>query len=113
MAADTSVARFLDSFVGSNNSTGHEGVYLGNSTLMELEETGWVIRSAALTPFHWVFADRQAMADFCHGLFDIGNASVADTQQAIEQDLGVDELPGGQTGMRWALMTVVADKAAG
>ena len=111
VAAGSDVARFLDGFVGAHNSTGHEGVYLGEDTLKDLKSTGWDVRSAAQVPYHWTFENRAAMADFCRGLFDICRASLGQVEEAIERGLGVDELGGGSVGMRWGLMTIVVVRA--
>lgn len=111
VATGSSVAEFLDGYVGTFNSTGHEGVFLDEHTLEDLRDTGWVVEKSELCEFHWVFVDRNAMAAFCHELFDLRKASVADTQTAIETQLGVANLPDGQVGMNWALQTIVAMKA--
>lgn len=108
VASGSSVARFLDGFVGDNNSTGHEAVYLDERTLQELREAGWRVRSSERVDFHWVFDDRQCMAAFCHDLFDIRRAGIDGTLRAIEARLGTDDLPDGQVGMRWSLTTVAA-----
>lgn len=104
------VARFLDGFVGDFNSTGHEGVFLHPGTAGELEASGWSVRSTEQVDYHWVFGSRAAMADFCRILFDIAKASPDQVRHAIESELGVDDLPNGGVGMRWSLMTFVADK---
>ena len=108
VAEGTAVARFLDGYVGDNNSTGHEGVFLSENTLMELQEAGWRIFSNEYVGFHWIFNDRKAMGAFCNGLFDICQRTVEETLIAIESELGVDRLPDGRLGMRWGLKTIVA-----
>jgi len=104
------VATFLDGFVGAHNSTGHEGVFLSVTTLDELKESDWQFISQELVPFHWQFDTEEAMATFCHDLFDLRSASVAETAEAIRQQLGVVALPEGGVGMCWQLMTLVAEK---
>lgn len=110
VAADSDVALFLDGFVGANNSTGHEGVFLDHDTLEDLKQTGWTILSAQLIPFHWVFAQRTDMAEFSRGLFDICKASTREVEKALEASLGVDGLADGMVGLRWSLMTIVAER---
>jgi SAM-dependent methyltransferase len=110
VAEGTRVARFLDGFVGGHNSTGHEGVFLGDRTLAELSDTGWRIASCEQVHYHWIFEDRVAMTAFCTTLFDLRKASADMVEAAIEDILGVDILPSGETGMRWSLMTIVAEK---
>jgi SAM-dependent methyltransferase len=108
VAEGSAVARFLDDFIGAHNSTGHEGIYLTQNTVRDLEESGWRARSAESVDFHWVFADRRAMGEFCHALFDVRTIDAEEVADGIERILGVDPLPEGGIGMRWSLMTVVA-----
>ncbi|MEY5098417.1 MAG: hypothetical protein RJA36_1136 [Pseudomonadota bacterium] len=108
VAAASPVACFLDGFVGAHNSTGHEGVFLGGSTLAELAETGWTVQSAEQVDFHWVFDSARDMAAFCTELFDLRHASPEQTEDAIRAGLGLRELDARRTGMNWSLMTVVA-----
>ena len=110
VASGTPVARFLDDFVGVHNSTGHEGVYLDDRTLIELSGARWQVRSQEMVDFHWVFASYRAMADFCQTLFDICKADSQKIIREIETILGIDELSDGSIGMRWSLMTIVAEK---
>ncbi|MBI5277969.1 MAG: methyltransferase domain-containing protein [Burkholderiales bacterium] len=112
VAEGSAVAGFLDGYVGSHNSTGHEGDYLSADTVATLRHAGWHIASSELVPFHWVFASRDDMAAFCHRLFDLRTSTLADTRRAIESGLGVDELPGGRIGMRWELMTIACERPA-
>lgn len=111
VATGSVVARFLDGYVGAHNSTGHEGVFLDHGTLDELGQSGWSVQRHALQVFEWVFPDRLSMAGFCHELFDLRTSDVADTQAAIESQLGVTMRSDGTVGMRWELMTVLVVKA--
>jgi SAM-dependent methyltransferase len=113
VATGSSVARFLDGYVGAHNSTGHEGVFLDEHSLFELRAAGWCVQNHGTIDFHWVFPDRSAMAAFCHELFDLRTSSVNDTQTAFEAQLGVTDLPNGAVGMAWSLMTIVAQKTEG
>lgn len=113
VAAGSAVAAFLDGYVGAHNSTGHEGVFLDEQTLDDLEQAGWMVEQAEMRDFHWAFVTRGDMAAFCHGLFDLRTCSESDTLSALETSLGIDDLPGGLVGMRWSLMTVVARRSEG
>lgn len=101
------VSRFLDGWVDRHNSTGHKGVYLGDHTLEQLRETGWQTLSAERVPFHWRFADKTGMGEFCHRMFDLRTCQPDETARVIEADLGVDQLK-GEVGMRWELYMIVA-----
>lgn len=109
---DSAVSRFLDGWVDRHNSTGHVGSYLGDHTLAELERAGWTIVSAERVGFHWRFANRTDMGEFCHRLFDLRTSVPAETGRTIEAELGVDDLPDG-IGMRWELFMVAATPAQG
>lgn len=108
VAAGSAVARFLDDYVGTHNSTGHEGVFLDQNTLQELASAGWTVEEHSIRSFHWMFADRVAMVEFCHELFDMRSATEADTRAVIETQLGVTDHQDGAVGMHWSLMTIVA-----
>jgi len=108
VAEGSAVALFLDGYVGANNSTGHEGMFLSDQTQREMHEVGWSVEQAELCHFHWQFADRDTMAAFCHHLFDLRTSSQADTREAIESQLGVVQIKSGLVGMCWSLMTITA-----
>lgn len=107
VASGSAVARFLDSYVGAYNSTGHEGIYLDEKTLQELSSTGWHTELCEVVDFPWVFPDTRAMADFCHQLFDVQRSTPAQTEEAIMQHLGISNTPEG-VGIQWSLMTIRA-----
>ncbi|MEN3951370.1 methyltransferase domain-containing protein [Iodidimonas sp. SYSU 1G8] len=108
---ESDVSGFLDGWVDRHNSTGHEGVYLGDHTLDDLRETGWDIVSAERVPFHWRFENTVDMGEFCHRMFDLRTCRPDETARAIEADLGIDQFP-GQVGMRWELYMIVATPVA-
>ncbi len=108
VAKGSKVAHFLDGYVGDHNSTGHDGIFLDGSILSDLEYAGFVIEQRHLNDFHWTFPNRADMAAFCHELFDLQKSNLADTQRAIEQQLGVTDYPDGTVGMAWQLMTIAA-----
>ena len=108
VATDSKVAHFLDGYVGANNSTGHDGIYLDQHTLQDLAQVGWNIESSSMADFLWEFNGRQQMATFCHGLFVLRRSTEDETLDAIESILGVEELADGRVGMHWSLMTVVS-----
>lgn len=110
VAEGSRVARFLDDFVGCWNSTGHEGVYLGPSTLKELADAGWRVESHEIKDFRWNFANNRDMGAFCAKLFDIDGIDHDGIVDAIETTLGTIPLPGNGVGMHWSLMTIVATR---
>lgn len=108
--AGSAVARFLDGYVGDNNSTGHQGDFLDHHTPAQLQEAGWSLVSSSINHVDWVFDDREAMAAFCHELFDLRKSSVEQTRKTIEEQLGVHSMDDDRVGMRWSLMTLVAER---
>jgi len=111
VAADSAVAAFLDGFVGSHNSTGHDGIFLCPDALpRELESVGWRSLSCEAVDFCWRFPNRDAMGRFCSDLFDLQGVSVPAVVDAIQTTLGFHEAPAGEIAMNWSLLTVTADR---
>lgn len=108
--AGSSVALFLDTYVGKYNSTGHKGIFLNQNTLDELTKAGWKIEKMKSKKFHWVFDDRVSMGIFCNKLFDICDATEEQTIKEIENTLGVTIEDDTTVGMNWELLTIVAIK---
>ena len=105
---DSLAAIFLDDFVGRHNSTGHEGWYINDKTLRSLHDSQWEVTRVEDVAFQWVFDSRDAMAEFCHQLFDLKTATVTQTLLEIESYLGVVQLADGAIGMNWSLTTITA-----
>ena len=108
VATDSKVASFLDDYVGAHNSTGHDGIYLDDSTLTELEAANFTVTSHEQKDFLWKFNSEQEMADFCHRLFDLQSSSRTATLEAIECYLGTVSIAPQQIGMNWSLTTIRA-----
>jgi len=56
------VANFLDQFIGLHNSTGHQGEYVDESTLGQMQACGFAIERAERVSYRWWFAERGSMA---------------------------------------------------
>ncbi|MBL8199941.1 MAG: methyltransferase domain-containing protein [Chromatiales bacterium] len=101
------VARFLDGFVGSYNSTGHRGNYLTAADTGVLESCGFRVTGAERVRYHWWFASRDDMASFCRLLFDMRAIDIPAVTRGIEDILGVS--PGEEgIGMCWELYVLSA-----
>lgn len=105
--AGSATSKFLDNFIGQHNEMGHKGIYLSELTLDELTQAGWNLMSAKRTNLHWVFADKEQMGMFCKRLFDI-SCSQKTIVIEIENQLGIESLPGNLIGMNWELYTIFA-----
>ncbi|OUR65603.1 hypothetical protein A9Q79_01010 [Methylophaga sp. 42_25_T18] len=103
----SAVASFLDDFVGSNNSTGHDGIYIDETTLDVLDSSGWQVISANRKPVYWSFNDESAMANFCRSLFDLRSLSNEAIISAINELLGINHLD-GKVNLNWELFYIAA-----
>jgi len=103
----SAVASFLDDFVGSNNSTGHDGIYIDETTLDELQLCGWQVVSAVRKPVHWSFSDEEAIATFCRSLFDLRTISNKTIISAINETLGINRL-NDKVNINWELFYIAA-----
>ncbi|MEE9344351.1 MAG: methyltransferase domain-containing protein [Methylococcales bacterium] len=110
VSTDSPQARFLDEYVGNNNSTGHKGIYLDDTTLEDLEEENWRIQKKEQVNFYWNFQSEDEMAIFCNALFDIVKADKKKTIAAINEYLSAVTFPDDSIGMQWSLMTIVSQK---
>jgi len=107
---ESPVAKFLDGYIDTHNSTGHEGYYLDEKSLEELNQCGWDVISANRKHYHWVFASLNQLTRYCHLLFDIRHSDYEQTHRVIEQELSIDNLSQGRVGLRWDLYVITAEK---
>jgi len=96
------VATFLDGFVGAHNSTGHQGVYLDESTSAELSKASWQVLAVERPPLLWRFSSEAELADFCSVLFDLREVTREQVLAAVHADLAVASLADG-VGLHWQL----------
>jgi len=104
---NSAVASFLDDFVGSNNSTGHDGIYIDETTLDVLVSSGWQIVSANRQPVSWSFNNEIAMANFCRSLFDLRTIDNEAIISAINETLGINQLE-AKVNINWELFYIAA-----
>ena len=104
---NSAVASFLDDFVGNNNSTGHDGIYIDEATLDVLASSGWQVVSANRKPVYWSFNDESTMANFCRSLFDLRSISNEDIISAIDETLGIKHFD-DKTCINWELFYITA-----
>lgn len=107
--AESSVAQFLDEFVGRHNSTGHEGAYLCGQTLENLQADGFSVVRAERVQYAWWFVDQPSMAAFCRLLFDMRGIDDSEVVAAIDRHLGLCTRD-GEIGMNWELYFVLATR---
>lgn len=104
------VSLFLDDFVGQYNVTGHEGIYLTDTTSNSLVEAGLNINYTKEHEFKWHFASVSQMAGFCTRLFGLQNVSQNTVLENIERYLGINHEVSGAVSLNWSLMLIVGTK---
>lgn len=101
--AGSSIAEFLDGFVGRYNTTGHDGTYLDPSSLPVPSGTDIVRVERREVPWH--FDNEASLAAFCEGLFGLTDCPQRELVRALERDVGI-ESTGQGVSVRWRLLYV-------
>ncbi len=105
----TRTGEFLNSFVDAHTPGGHEGIFLRAGEFSErLTDAGFASVKEERLAVPWRFADKDAMAAFCHGLFGIQSAGPAEVEAALREIVGVDEAEDGSCSLRWELRYATA-----
>lgn len=102
VASESSEALFLDEFVHSQNSMGHQGEYLDTSTAVALRSAGFEIVFDQIMAFSWNFSSEIGMATFCKLLFGMDKASLQGVTEGIARYQGY-ESTAGSICMHWKL----------
>lgn len=101
--AGSTVARFLDGFVGRYNQTGHAGLYRA-ADAQAWGRLGRVLRcEERVVP--WCFATDDDMLAFTAGLFGVRGCPPAELMQALETQVGVVRDAQG-VSLQWRLWYV-------
>jgi SAM-dependent methyltransferase len=107
--AGTGTASFLNEFVHRFNSMGHEGLFLDETFLANIDSCGLELIQVHRPTLKWCFSGRDEMTDFCKQLFGLDLAARADVEAGIEEYLGYTEEDSG-IRMNWELNYVVVQK---
>jgi SAM-dependent methyltransferase len=107
--SDSPVAEFLNGFVDAHSSLGHRGVFIGEATAGEIEESGLAVERSARVRFPWRFASRDEMAAFVQPLFGLDRATPALALAGIERHLGT-RMEAEQCCLEWELRFIRAVK---
>lgn len=108
--SDSAPARFLNGFVNRHNSHGHEGDFVDGGFVHALQASGLKIVRDEQLAYHWIFDSRWALGDCLQRMFGIDLATPEEIAQAVEDALGIDDLPDGRLGMRWSLRFFLAQR---
>ncbi len=85
----SSIARFLDDFVGAHNGTGHDGNYLPDAAA-DMPHADKLERCEVL-PCPWTFKDRDEMIAFAELLFGLKGPTDDEIFDALSRFVGVEE----------------------
>jgi hypothetical protein len=76
----------------------------------QLHDSGLhVLRDENLS-YHWTFDSRWALGDCLQRMFGMALSTPLAIAQAVETQLGIDDLADGRIGMRWSLRFFLAAK---
>lgn len=102
VAANSSVANFLDTIVNEFTSIGHQGSYFSLGNYSDFEQAGFNEIQSRLLNYDWVFESEQHMIDYCRLIFAL-EANDCEILKGIEEFLGYSEI-NGKILMPWQLM---------
>ena len=88
------VAGFLNEFVHTHSSMGHEGLFFDASLRDDFTAAGFEVGLCEVRSYPWVFPDAEAMARYCVLMFGIDRATPDEVRQGIEKHLGYREARG-------------------
>jgi SAM-dependent methyltransferase len=99
--------RFLNEFVDSHNSMGHEGRFLDEGFRTDLGAAGFLVETDELCRYPWDFSGEAEMIEFIRLMFWLDKASPETILEGVKDILGVVE-SGEGCKMNWELQRIVA-----
>jgi ubiquinone/menaquinone biosynthesis C-methylase UbiE len=99
--------RFLNGFVDSYSSMGHEGRFVDDSFRKDLVAAGFRIETDELCQYTWDFSGEAEMIEFSGLLFGLDKASPETVLEGLNNILGVVS-DGDGCRMNWELQLIVA-----
>ncbi len=102
VAAGSAVDKFLNTFVDSKNSLGHEGLFIDQHDLMQMDQLELIVESDREIEYYWMFDSTNDMTAFIKSLFGLDLADSATILKGIDEYLGY-EAHENTTLMCWAL----------
>lgn len=106
---DSTVASFLDDFVGSYNVTGHSGIYLTGNSEELLTSCGFKNVTSRIEKFSWNFKGLDDMCEFCRQLFSLENITDKEIIENTKKHLGFEKVE-GFIRMNWELRVLLGIK---
>jgi SAM-dependent methyltransferase len=110
VAANSRVALFLNEFVDLHSPNGHEGLFIDQQTLDEIDAAGFSIEFARSQSYPWIFPSVDVMARYCGLLFGINHLDDSEVRNGLEDYLGYRETESGVL-LNWELYFIRAVKS--
>jgi len=107
VALGTKTASFLNGFVHTHNSMGHEGHFFDDGTARRLEAGGFTVADDSMLTLPWGFDREAEIGSFARMLFGVDRADEAEVGQAMRETLGYCDGPGA-INIAWPLRRLVA-----
>lgn len=108
VAVDTAPASFLNGFVAANCPLGHDGRFLDENMVPQVEGAGFCVADDRLLDVPWSFDSLEEAGEFCRHLFGMTGLGPEETAEAMEREIGF-EFVEGRPQLRWQLRRIVAD----
>jgi SAM-dependent methyltransferase len=99
--------QFLNGFVDSHNSMGHEGRFVDDTFRADLGAAGFRIETDELCRYTWDFSGEAEMIEFIRLMFWLDKASPEAILEGVKDILGVVE-DGDGCKMNWELQRIIA-----
>lgn len=101
-------AIWLNDFVNTYNSSGHNGLFWSEADRNLLEQNGFAV-DIQLKTYPWVFDTKHAMVDFCTHLFGLDKATYEEVYNGIETYLQPKYI-NDKYFIEWHLLYFIATK---
>lgn len=105
----TLIDGFLNTFVDSHNSMGHEGLFIDSDFRECLQKTGFEINEDRQINYTWNFDDTEQMVDYCRLMFGLDRAEPEQVLNGISAYQGYSK-NNGQCHMNWGLRFIQCTK---
>jgi SAM-dependent methyltransferase len=109
VAAGSATACFLNGFVHMHNPMGHQGLFVDDEFLADMEMAGFCIIHDQHQHFHWNFLSEDELARFLKLLFGLKLATPKQIVTACRDGLGL-KVDGGRVNMNWSLQYILGVK---
>ena len=99
--------RFLNIFVEENSSEGHKGLFINQSDIQQIENSGFTVNKSEIIDYFWYYDSVEDMVDYTKKMFGINQYSDVNVLKGIEEYLGY-KVVDGKVQMNWSLYFIQA-----